>query len=358
MIDKIELTNYESHPHSELVFVNGVNVITGSSDNGKSAVIRALLWALRNPQGDAMVSNFIKKRGKQVGVTSVAIDKDGHHIVREKSRVKDGNAFVEFNGYHSDFGDYSACRSTVPPEIANALNLADCNISTQFAPHFLLDNTAGEVSKYLNSVVGLDAQDIVLANLDRRHRSWSRELERMKESAEEKKKQIAGLGWTAKAKRKLNDLKKKIVRQSEVSSKLKEINGLVSDYNKITICDDDKLLKMKDLLAKIKKLDTASKEQRLNALWELIADYPTAKPLPDMSEYLNTLQNLNKRLLTKDSDLGSITTLINDYDKAEAIYKEGNERLKRLRGELERLAKESKQICPHSGKYCQYWSEA
>ena len=44
MIKSIELTNFESHKHSEFVFSPYINIITGQSNHGKSSIIRGLYW--------------------------------------------------------------------------------------------------------------------------------------------------------------------------------------------------------------------------------------------------------------------------------------------------------------------------
>ena len=44
MIKEINIKNFQSHDNTNLILDSGVNVIVGSSDSGKSAIIRALRW--------------------------------------------------------------------------------------------------------------------------------------------------------------------------------------------------------------------------------------------------------------------------------------------------------------------------
>ena len=61
MIDKISIKNFQSHPNTELELDPGINVITGSSDNGKTSIFRALYWIIYNrPSGNSFISNWIK----------------------------------------------------------------------------------------------------------------------------------------------------------------------------------------------------------------------------------------------------------------------------------------------------------
>ena len=63
MITKIEIKNFQSHKHTVIDFSNGVNVIIGSSDCGKSAIIKAMRWCITNsPAGNSFRSNFASEK--------------------------------------------------------------------------------------------------------------------------------------------------------------------------------------------------------------------------------------------------------------------------------------------------------
>ena len=57
MIKQLNIHNFQSHEDSSLNFTEGVNVIIGASDSGKSAIIRALKFVVYNsPSGSDMRS--------------------------------------------------------------------------------------------------------------------------------------------------------------------------------------------------------------------------------------------------------------------------------------------------------------
>ena len=59
MIQSLHIKNLQSHKDSHLDFCEGVNVIVGPSDSGKSAILRALRWIVKNrPQGDVLRSHW------------------------------------------------------------------------------------------------------------------------------------------------------------------------------------------------------------------------------------------------------------------------------------------------------------
>ncbi|MDO5041249.1 MAG: AAA family ATPase [Peptoniphilus sp.] len=65
-ISKLEIENFQSHKYTLLDFDKGLNVIVGNSDSGKTAIIRAIKWALYNePQGDY----FIRQGDKNISVS-------------------------------------------------------------------------------------------------------------------------------------------------------------------------------------------------------------------------------------------------------------------------------------------------
>ena len=59
MIKSLSIKNYQSHKDSYLEFSEGVNCILGGSDNGKTAIIRAINWIMTNrPLGESFRSNW------------------------------------------------------------------------------------------------------------------------------------------------------------------------------------------------------------------------------------------------------------------------------------------------------------
>ena len=179
MIDSLQITNFQSHNDTRIDFHPGINVITGKSDSAKSSVIRALLWCIENaPTGEGFVSNFTRgKTGKQEGITAVTVTKDGKTVTRERSRQKIDGKFVEFNGYRSNFtDDFKALRGAVPATVDEFFHLSPTNISRQFDQPFLLSQTGGEISRYLNQIIRMDEMDTVITNLEKYRRQQNKTL--------------------------------------------------------------------------------------------------------------------------------------------------------------------------------------
>src|SRR3990167_5096204 len=173
MIKSLTIENYQSHKKTELFFSSGINVISGSSNNGKTAILRALNWVITNrPQGIAFKSNFSDKK-ETCRVSLVINDTE---IIRERNN--------SINSYqiggsllHKDNTYFTTIGNDVPSEVTSAINISDINCASQFERHFLLMDSPGEVGRTINKDVKLDAIDALISNISSKITSTNKELE-------------------------------------------------------------------------------------------------------------------------------------------------------------------------------------
>lgn len=148
MIETLTISNFQSHLFTSLQFTPGVNWIVGSSDSGKSAIIRALRWAWYNePSGFSFRSHWERKAATAVTTRC----SDGVEVTR--SRTTSENSYT-LNGH-----PLVAFGNDVPPEVQRAVNVSNVNIQSQGAGPFLLSMSAPEVARYLNNVANLSVID-------------------------------------------------------------------------------------------------------------------------------------------------------------------------------------------------------
>ena len=159
MIKQVNLTNFQSHKKTELNFSPNVNVIVGSSDNGKSSIIRAINWAVSNrPLGIGNVSRWaLDKKNTIVRPHSVTVKQNDSTILRKKVK--------EENTYEVDGEELKAFGTDVPEEVQDAFNFSNINIQSQLEPPFLLSESAGEISRTLNKIVNIDKIDSSLKKI-------------------------------------------------------------------------------------------------------------------------------------------------------------------------------------------------
>lgn len=173
MIRTISIHNFQSHKHTRLNLSPGVNVIVGSSDQGKSAVLRALGWVVNNrPSGDAFRSDW-------GGDTVVEIEAENSSIVRKKTD-KTNEYQLSIGGKSVNDTVFKAFGQDVPNEISTALNFASINSQSQLDSPFLLssDWTPGRVAEYLNEAAGLGVIDHAMDAINSRARRIADDLKR------------------------------------------------------------------------------------------------------------------------------------------------------------------------------------
>lgn len=183
MITKIKIRNFQGHRLLTIPLSASVTTIVGTTDSGKSAVLRALRWiCLNQPDGDEFITH-----GEDECVVTV-YTADGHKVTRVRGKGVneyrlDGRRYVSFG------------RGQVPADVAAVLNVGPTNFQSQLEPPFWFFDPPGQVSKNLNAVVDLSKMDAAVAEANRRVRQASAEAtvaeKRLAEAREEKKK----LSW-------------------------------------------------------------------------------------------------------------------------------------------------------------------
>lgn len=160
MIKQLNIQNFQSHKKSVLKFDEGVNVIIGNSDCGKTSIIRALkLIQTNRPSGSAFQSCWGGETVVQIQTNSdtisLSLDEKG------KNREYDLNETT-----------LKAFGTDVPEEIQQALNMNEINLQAQFDQPFLLTSTAGEVAAHFNRIAHIDQIDVATKKVN----SWIREI--------------------------------------------------------------------------------------------------------------------------------------------------------------------------------------
>ena len=179
-LGRVELQNFQGHEDSKLELSEGVNVITGSSDSGKSSVVRGLRWLLFNkPQGDAYVSHF-RKKGEATSVSS-------GDISRERGATE--------NRYLIGGETYRALRADVPEEVAGYFNIPEDSVQSQSDQYFLLQESAGAVAKKFNQLAGLEQIDDVLKGVSTISRKAKQDIAHTEAALEELEKALRQVAW-------------------------------------------------------------------------------------------------------------------------------------------------------------------
>ena len=157
MIQAVEINNFQSHKYTLMEFSPGINAIVGPSDEGKSAIIRAIGWCVQNdPAGFAFRSYFAGKNDP----TSVAVSLDDERwVVRERGEATNRYRVWNIKDPLEAFGQGPV------KEVLETFNLSNFSIQGQHEQYFLLQSSPGEVSRALNELTGLGISDDVLKKI-------------------------------------------------------------------------------------------------------------------------------------------------------------------------------------------------
>jgi exonuclease SbcC len=224
MIKSIQLTNFQSHKKSTLNLSTGINVIIGSSDSGKTAILRALTWARYNrPVGSAFVSHWNQdKKGNPIDDTSVIVETSKHSINRTKTKG--------VNGYTVDGNFLEAVKTDVPEEVERAFNLHEVNFSRQMDLPFLLSESPGEVARFFNKIIRLDIIDRMLSTTESKKRKARQNLEAQEKIEENLAESIEELSWVEGAEIVLTKAERVSLRIEEKKAMAKELSEYVLNF--------------------------------------------------------------------------------------------------------------------------------
>jgi len=297
MINRIKLTNFQIHESLELMFNEGVNAIIGSSDCGKSAVIRALRFVLQNkPNGDAFI-----RHGENF--TKVELDIDKHKIIMQKKGQTRECFFDDLVNPLSGFGQ------KIPSQIEN-LNFSDLNFQFQFDRPFLLDDSGGEVGRFFNRCIDLDIIDTSLSAMDGIRRTAKHDYEAKMKQKESLEAEIQSLGWINIVEKKLNFLiiqQKKIEKREEL---LRRLIPIIDTLKKVMAARDKKKLLDSTMLEAVyqrvqRNIERRGNVKRVNDLVILIKNVEEKKKINyiqdsiyesiDLSDCYKKSQDLTKR---------------------------------------------------------------
>lgn len=131
-IVRVILDNFQSHKHTEVNFDDGLNIIVGESNNGKTSILRGIMWVIDNhPLG----TDFIMAGEDECKVT-VCYD-DGTSITRGRTRKDTGYYDVYYRDENNTLQrtTYRGFTNAVPVEVANVHQMPKVNITKDIETH-------------------------------------------------------------------------------------------------------------------------------------------------------------------------------------------------------------------------------
>jgi hypothetical protein len=270
MITSATSHNFQANKHIALEFHPGINLIVGSTDNGKSAFIRNLYWTCFNrPLGDDYISFWNRnKSGNPIEETSGSITRDtGHTVKRIRSSV--------VNGYQIDDNPVLEAigRGEPPIQVTEALQMSEVNFSMQDDLPFLISESPGNVARMLNSIIRLDVIDSVITMAKKKKSDIKNDLVVTQKTMAEVTEKANQFSWLEDAK-----------------TLLSKAEGLQKDINAIAV----KKARLASLYASIQ--ENKRKQTIFQALYAKITPY--IERMDVLQEDLSQIKRKKDRLLT------------------------------------------------------------
>ena len=363
MINTIALKNFQSHEDNILHLSPGINVIVGSSDSGKTAILRGIKWLLRNrPSGLSYVSYWNRDKNGKPKEPSVVTMVTGDRNWRVH-RVRTG----DFNGYETEsikledeegieapYNTFEAVGTDAPKEITDMFNLSEINFQEQMDSPFLLSESSAEVARFFNKIIHLDIIDKVLSNAESIRRKINSDIRNTEEEISRLEKDIKTLEWIDDAE---SEMKKAERWEERIRNKKEDVTYLsgiidgLSGANKAVkfysfIDDAEKLINqtvnirddINDIKGEIRRCLVLMNDYETSTK-EII----TANKLTIAESIVKDTLVLNMALEVKRDTISSLENIIKDHAWKEQVIKDSIKLMNELESQLPT-------ICPTCGQ--------
>jgi exonuclease SbcC len=349
----------QKHSHLIFDFVNGINIIYGATDVGKSCIIRAIRWLFFNDVN----SDVLRKEGTKKTSVKAILDNDA---VVERIRTETINRYCLTVGKETK--EFDSIGKEIPEEIKKIIQVRPIevdkeslilNVSKQISMPFLMDKPGSFRMKLFNLLTGNDIIDKVMQDLNkdilqigREEKSEVIHLEEFKKDLEtiNKEKQFFH-NLSCVFSTEFEFLKKVGVRydllnnlSNSLSNSQLELEKIIREICYVDIPKKEEIQLLKQKIDRFEKMSISHKnlivimtdleltKKRLN---ELIIPQIDTKSLDKKIDKLNNLKELHKKLEVTEIDLELTKEKLNPI----------SEQIKTKELEYKQILKELK-ICP------------
>lgn len=267
-IKSLILKNFQKHSDLRLDFINGVNILYGSSDAGKSCIRRAIEWVVQNENIDG-----IRKTGTKQTSVCITLDND---IEIEKVRSQSINRYIlRKDGIEKVFDSIG---KSIPEEIKEALSIYPIevdgeqiylNSQPQIGLPFLFDKSPSFRMKLFNKLTGNDVLDTLFGQFNKDILRIKRNFKEETETFENRQNLLI---------QKQKDKEKAEALHSRVKTRLEKIKMLYDKYSN---------------LLELKHLYDFNKEELMNIMLILKnLKFPQTEAIQQLKEKLDLFDKL------------------------------------------------------------------
>jgi len=283
VLTRVEITDYQSLKRAA-VPLGRFTVVTGPSNSGKSAVIRALRLLAFNARGTSYI---------RTGATSCKVVAGGEGwvagIVRSVTRGKD--AYRLANG--GDPQTYTKLAGSVPDDITKALQLEDLNFAGQLDSPYLLTEAGTGIARTLGELTNVSMVFRAAGEAGRLRKGLAQELK----AAQARLKALAA---QAEQYRGIGERRRAVIQAEELAEAAREKAA--------------RLTRLRTLAARV-RAEQAAAEQARRALND--RELPSLKRAEEMAARLARLRELLADRDQAASDVVVYRDRVRDAERAE-----------------------------------------
>lgn len=366
-IKKIVLQNFQDHENSVIELTEGINILIGSSDAGKSAILRAVNFVFHNNlKGDS----FIRHNTNEC---KVAIEfSDGIEVTRIKGPDVNSYVYKDAEGNQHSFPKVG---TGIPDEIKKILNsppLDDkkrpISYADQMSNLFLVDLSPTDLPRTLSELTGINNMQDAAEVLSKNARSFDRTIKDKNNKIDTLKDKISEYDYVENDLNQIQDIEKSLNVINKYITKIKKARNFVEQNNKIAV--EAKSLKKKiDCSRKIcqlqKEIDDISKlNNKFSFAKDSVTQYKTVanefkktkSSIEKLKEYLisvndESISNINKLI----SDNQNYVNKLNEYKKVNDSIDEIDDKINQDKQLIAQIKKDLNKMInqlKNSGNWC------
>lgn len=346
-ITEIRLENFQNHSDTTIHLTEGLNLLIGSSDAGKSAVLRALNFVFYNqPRG----TRFIQKHKEEAIVTLKW--SDGSYCQRIKGESR--NVIVYQKSDQESPTMLDKPNKDLPKEFMEFLGNPHYDklngglvYAAQKEKLFLVGLTDTELPRAISELTGIADIERAAKTLASRNKANDKEVKKLTAKAVEIKDELINLPDTDKALKRA-EICESLVKQIEsIDDQIESIESILEAYSNLSILGVqaqkslEQAKKVVGLESEVKKINNLVQEMaEIDELTEeydeLMDTYLSINQKLEAAEsiYDKNLLNDIKRYSQIEKKFESITHIINDYETLQKEYMQLTELIQKLQNTI------------------------
>ena len=318
MIKSVYIKNFKNHVETFVELDTGINIISGSSHNGKSALLKAMYWCLFNKPDGLGFKRLDSKGAVEVRITF----DDGSIVERKRSKTLNEYNITYPNGETKTLKALG--RGTIPEEVSEVTQMNEINFQTQFSEFFLLHDSGGAIAKQLNAAVGMGEIDKAIKNAASIVKKANKDADRAKDELKEISEELSHIPDLTLIKEKVVALKELEAKESEVKRDKQSLDSLISQYEVV----EDQLYSIPSTRSLKRKI--SEMEGLLDKYRELEQNYDaldaSVKQLGRIEQSLLSIPKISGRRITKlermlteykelETQMKTLDSFINEHER-------------------------------------------